>query len=206
MWRRHVSNDGVQLYWITPPIASQLGGVTLEQKKNIVLILWWGATTYNWMYGKHCTEKKSCDGTTLYTLMWQEPHLMIYWWFGQRWNCERQDPAVAVFVHYLLQKPNTGKKRQKSRVIKRIQTSTCITVPISALLYGQKDIFSSAGLATAAQTTAPHAVKLVWDHLAATCYWLWQIECHCQHPNHSIPISHWYMTQRLMHPCKQCHF
>lgn len=28
---------------------------------------------------------------------------MVYRWFGQRWDCEGEEPAVAVFVHDLLQ-------------------------------------------------------------------------------------------------------
>lgn len=32
----------------------------------------------------------------------------------------------------------------------------------------------------------------------------WQIKCHCQRPRRSIPISHWYKTQRLVRPRIWC--
>lgn len=38
-------------------------------------------------------------------------HLMIQRWFGQRWDCEGEELAVAVFVHNLLQNQREGDRK-----------------------------------------------------------------------------------------------
>lgn len=48
----------------------------------------------------------------------EKPYLMVYRWFGQRWDCEGEEPAVAVFVHDLLQKQNEGGRDRKAVSLK----------------------------------------------------------------------------------------
>lgn len=43
---------------------------------------------------------------------------MVNRWFGQRWDCEGEEPAVALFVNDLLQnKKQKKKKTQKKNVL-----------------------------------------------------------------------------------------
>lgn len=50
-------------------------------------------------------------------------YLMIYRWFGQRWDREGQELAVAVFVHDLLQNQREGGKDKKICVTEGMENS-----------------------------------------------------------------------------------
>lgn len=47
---------------------------------------------------------------------------MIYRWFGQRWDCEGEELAVAVFVHNLLQNRREGRGDRKAVSLKKRRT------------------------------------------------------------------------------------
>lgn len=65
----------------------------------------------------------------------QEPHLMIYRWFGQRWDCEGEELAVAVFVHDLLQNQREGGRDRKAASLKEWRIVLFLTVWCLTLMY-----------------------------------------------------------------------
>lgn len=63
-----------------------------------------------------------------------DTHLMVYGWLGQRRDGEREQPAVAVFVHNLLQNQTQGKVDVRAVSLNEFRLQGALLHPVEQAL------------------------------------------------------------------------